>query len=60
MSDDESERRRQVAETTARLDRVLHEARRDESRLKRILEVRRLRRRLARFEKSAGRDEHSR
>jgi hypothetical protein len=35
-----------IALTTARLDTVLQEARKDEAKLKRILEMRRMRRRL--------------
>lgn len=38
---------RAVALTTARLERLLQQTRKDEARLKRILEVRRLKRRLS-------------
>ncbi len=46
MSEAELEQAKAIAETTARLQSLLHETRQNEARFKRFLEMRRLRRRL--------------
>ena len=52
MSDTALDKAKAVALTTARLETMLHAARNDEALLKRVLEVRRMKRRLKRVAKS--------